>query len=153
MSLYRELTDTLPYDPTERAGLWGYRGADAPLIARMSLILGFLTAVALATGGGVLPRLDWGAALFGGLACAVLTRGLLLAWRSLATGGWQAWRQREANSPAIDAVSVGVGIALALLLVTGGGGVGPSFLPAEAIFGGLVLGIACRALLTLLRWP
>ena len=153
MSVYRELQEALPFDPTEREGVWGYRGADEPKTVRLSLATGALLAVCLATGGGVAPRVDWGAALFIGLATAVFMRGLLLACRKLTNGGWQAWRRRAANEPAIDLLSAAGGVALALFLVTGGSGIGPAFAPAQAALAGLLAGVALRLLLAFARWP
>jgi hypothetical protein len=153
MSVYRELQDALPFDPTEREGIWGYRGADEPKLVRLSVAAGAILALCLATGGGVAPRIDWGAALFFGLATAVFTRGLLLAGHKLANGGWQAWRRRTTNEPAIDLLSAIGGVALALFLVTGGSGIGPAFAPAQAALAGLLAGLALRLLLTFARWP
>lgn len=153
MSLHREWKDHLAFDPAENNGLWSYRRADDPRIIRHSLASGVILAVLLATGGGVAPRADWGAALFLGLIVAVSIRGLLLARYHLVNGGWRAWRQRAVNEPATDGISVGVGLALALFLVTGGGGIGPAFAPIEALLVGLFAGLLSRALLTFLRWP
>jgi hypothetical protein len=153
MSLYRELLDTLPFDPTEREGLWGYRRSDEPRAARVSLALGAILAICLATGLGVIPPLDRGAALLFGLAAAVFTRGALLARQHLRNGGWHAWRTRQTNDRAIDLASGGVGIALALLLATGGGGIGPALGLGEALFVGVVAAIISRALFLLARWP
>jgi hypothetical protein len=153
MSLYRELLDTLPFDPTEREGLWGYRRADAPHAARVSLALGALLAVCLATGLGVAPALDLGLACFFGLAAATFSRGLLLAQHRLRHGGWQAWRRRQTNERAVDLASGGTGLALALLLATGGGGVGPAFALGEALFAGILAVMVSRAILLLARWP
>src|SRR5215217_982782 len=153
MSLYREWKDRLPFDPAERESVLGCRTTDEPQVARLSLALGATLAVLLATGGGVAQRVDWGAAGFFGLATAVFARGLLLAWGHLAHGGWQAWRHREANEPAIDGLSAGVGIALALCLATGAGGIGPAFAPAGAVLAGLCSALITRAFLGLARWP
>ena len=153
MSLYREWKDGLPFDPAERESILGCRTADEPQVARLSLALGAALAVLLATGGGVAPPVDWGAAFFFGLATAVFTRGLLLAWRHLAHGGWRAWRHREANEPAMDGISTGAGIGLALYLATGAGGIGPAFAPAEAALAGFCSALLTRALLGLARWP
>ena len=153
MSLYREWKDRLPFDPAERESVLGCRTADEPQVVRLSLALGAAVAVLLATGGGVAPRVDWGAACFFGLATAVFTRGLLLAWRHLAHGGWQAWRHRQANEPAMDGISASAGIGLALYLATGAGGIGPAFAPAEAALAGFCTALLTRALLHLARWP
>lgn len=147
-SLYRELTEHLPYDPTERAGVWGARRAEDPRITPVSLVLGGLVAVAL-----IIARLDWGAALFGGLVAAVGARAGLLTWRHLASGGWRAWRARATSTPALDACTAGTGIAVALFLTTGGGGVGPALPLAEAALAGLFGAMLTRALLTIARWP
>ena len=153
MSLYREWKNSLPFDPAERAGGWDLRRADDPQVTRLSLALGAALAVCLATGGGLAPRVEWGAACFFGLVTAVFARGLLLAWRHLTAGGWRAWRQREANELAIDRISAGVGFALALFLATGGGGIGPTFALTPALLVGLCSGLLTRALLALARWP
>lgn len=153
MSLYRELLDSLPFDPTEREGVWGYRRADQPHAVPASLACGAVVALCLATGLGLMMPIDWGMALFYGLAIAILARGVLLAQHHLRHGGWQAWRGRQVNDRAIDQVSGGTGIALALLLATGGGGIGPAFALGEALFVGILAIIASRALLLIIRWP
>ena len=148
------LRSPLLFDLAEGEGIWAARRADDPRIIRSSLAFGTTIAVLLATGGGVAPRIDWGAATFFGLGAAVLLRGLLLAWHHLKAGGWRAWRERSrANEPVIDRLSIGVGAALALFLATGGGGIGPAFAVGEALIIGGIAGIAARALLTFARWP
>lgn len=153
MSLHREYLDSLPFDPTEREGVWGYRRAEDPAAVRLSLAAGAVAAVALATGLGVAPPADWGAALFVGLIVAVFARGVLLAQHRLRHGGWRAWRARVVNDRALDIVSGGGGCALALLLATGGGGIGPAFAPGEAVVIGLIAVLASRAVLLVARWP
>ena len=153
MSLYRELLDTLPFDPSERDGLWGYRRAEEPNAARLGLACGTALTLCLATGLGLAPHLDWGAALFFGLLAAVFTRGLLLAQYRLRHGAWRAWRQRTVNVHSLDLVSGGLGVALALMLATGGGGIGPAFPPGEALLIGVIAMIASRALLLIAKWP
>ena len=153
MSSYSEWRERLPFEPAEDAGVVGYRRADEGQVARVSLALGAALAVVLATGGGVAPPAEWGAAAFFGLVTAVFARGLLLAWRHLAHGGWHAWRRCHVNEPAADRLSVGVGIALALVLVTGAGGLKPAVASAEAVLAGLCSALAVRALLALARWP
>lgn len=153
MNLYREPLDNLPFNPAERDGLWGYRWAEEPYAARLGLGCGAALTLCLATGVGIAPPLDWGAAVVFGLIVAVFTRGFLLALHRLRRGGWRSWRQREVNLRALDLVSGGGGFVLALILVTGGGGVGPAFAPGMAIFIGLLTVIASRALLLLMRWP
>jgi len=153
MSLYRELLDSLPFDPTERDGLWGYRRADEPTVARQAFALGATLALCLATGLGIAPHIDWGAALFFGLITAVFTRGLLLARHRLLNGGWRAWRQRNPNVRALDLVSGGLGAVIALMLATGGGGIGPAFAPGQALFIGILAVIASRAILLVAKWP
>ena len=153
MSLYRELSDQLPYDPTERSGVLGARRADEPRVLRASVAVGALLALLVLTGGGVLPRGDWGAALFCGLLGAIAVRGGLLAWAYLRGGGWHAWRARPVNGEACDRVSGGIGIALAIIMASGAGGIGPAFSPITAVLAGLFAGFAARALLGFARWP
>src|SRR5438270_89144 len=95
MSLYREWKNSLPFDPAERVGGWDLRSADDPQLTRLSLALGAALAVCLATGGGLAPRVEWGAACFFGLVTAVFALGLLLAWRHLTAGGWRARRRHR----------------------------------------------------------
>ena len=153
MSLYRELLERLPFDPTEREGLWGYRRAEQPQAVRASVALGAVVAIGLATGFGLAAPIDWGAAFFCGLAIAVLARGVFLAQHRLRHGGWRAWRQRQVNERAVDQVSGGLGIALVRLLASGGGGIGPAFAIGEALFAGIIAIIVGRAALLLIRWP
>jgi hypothetical protein len=153
MSLDRNVRDALPFDLASGEGIWDSRRVDDPRIIRISLALGAVVALLLATGGGVAPRLDWGMAIFYGITAAVIARGILLAHRHLAHGGWRAWRQREANSVAIDRIGVGVGAALALILASGGGGVGPAFTLGMAMAIGTIAGIVTRALFLFFRWP
>ena len=153
MSLYRELLNSLPFDPTEREGLWAYRRAEEPNAARLAFAIGATLALGLATGFGIAPTIDWGAALFFGLITAVFVRGVLLAHHHLRHGGWRAWRRRAMNERALDLVSGGGGCVLALLLATGGGGVGPAFAPGEAVVIGALVVLASRALLLIARWP
>ena len=122
--------------------------------ARESMVrLLFGLALCLATGVGIAPPLDWGAAFVFGLIAAVFARALLIAQHRLRRGGWQSWRRREVNHRGLDLVSGGLGFALALILATGGGGVGPAFAPEMAIFIGLLIVIISRAFLLLARWP
>jgi hypothetical protein len=153
MNLYQEWRARLPFEPAEEAGVWAERRVDDPRITRRSLALGAVVALALATGGGVAPRLEWGAAVLVGMVAAALARGLLLAWGHLAAGGWRAWRRRAANERAIDALSAGVALGLPLFLVSGGGGIGPAVDPGAAALAGLGAGLLARGLLGLARWP
>ena len=153
MPLDRDVRDALPFDLASGEGVWDSRRVDDPRVIRASLALGGVAALLLATGGGVAPRLDWGMAIFFGIAAAVVARGLLLAHRHLAHGGWRAWRRREANEVAIDRIGVGVGAAVALVLASGGGGVGPAFTLGLALAIGTIAGIVTRALFLFFRWP
>ena len=153
MALDRDARDALPFDLAAGKGVWDSRRVDDPRVIRISLALGAAVALLLATGGGVAPRLDWGMAIFFGIAAAVVARGLLLAHRHLAQGGWRAWRRREVNEVAIDRIGVGVGAAVALVLASGGGGVGPAFTLGLALAIGTIAGIVTRALFLFFRWP
>ena len=153
MSLYREWRAGLPFDPAAGASVVGYRRADDPRVARASLALGAFVALALATGGGLAPPVDWGAAGFCGLVAAVAARGLLIAGWRLSHGGWRAWRRRAADEAAMGRLSAGVGIALALCLASGAGGLRPVVAPAGAALAGLGGALLARGLLALARWP
>jgi hypothetical protein len=153
MALNRDVRDALPFDLAAGDGIWDSRRIDDPRVIRGSLGLGAVVAILLATGGGVAPRLDWGLAIFYGIAAAVVARGALLAWQHLARGGWRAWRRREANEVAIDRIGVGIGAVVALVLASGGGGVGPAFTLGVSLAVGTIAGIVARAVFGFLRWP
>lgn len=153
MGLFQGRRELSVYNPVERRAIWEARQADTPQIVRISGALGLAITIILATGVGLMPPRDWGAAVLAGLATAVTLRGGVLIACHLIGGGWRAWRLARANERAIDRFSIGGACALSLLLISGGGGVGPAVTPIEATLAAIGAGLVLRGLLMLLKWP